>query len=711
MVVISPSMPISGPYTDHPAQLAGIVFPNQSMQALSSVIHLFGCSILAFCFARRTTGEPFFSWHTWMSMSWPRLCVLLVFLDSWLFLFSTGLLIGGAGMSSSFLNCALGIYACILLYAGSKMLIYSFLIEKVHVVWGGTHQPRLHSKVYWGCLVTMMPYVAIVIMMLIGRVAYFRDDRSCIIGLRKYAIKKMAMRTLVAAFAALTTSTINIAVLTIMHGQQLGWVCLGSCGADVTVNALVLFWVTDNIAQGGSENSPTHCPTNAPGAPVVSNQSLPDDEGVRSHVHISRERVSSVIRRGEPVVFGKPTGRRSKSFISKIGDVLRSKKDDVDDGMHQMSVQVTITTEQQGDIMMNDVKYAPRSESINESIGTSRMDLEKGEVEEEGRKETVQHGHQPHTGASGPGCALVAIALVRLVVLHASAIPVNPYLGAYARPLCSLSEINSVGGPAIASCAIASIDSQCCDSVAPGSSTDTPAAPEANGGKAKKGTIFKYIAIQIVWSNIDGSTPPIGERQAAAILSHISPAKNGMGTSLPEDRSLWPAYLSGGLLPMPTAGTSVPITPAAPSTTAYREREASVATSVVEDDEDMGESSDEREDSGYGSSSAALAVPGRPQPRPHQTYGIATSIGGHEYTLSSSHAGCDAGAHIGSMAYQFSIGRSMSASSFGVSSLRGRDDEEEEEPEGAHDDHNHTHTNGNGRKWDEDESMAMDMDL
>ncbi|KAF8698360.1 hypothetical protein RHS03_07587, partial [Rhizoctonia solani] len=403
MVVISPSMPISGPYTDHPAQLAGIVFPNQSMQALSSVIHLFGCSILAFCFARRTTGEPFFSWHTWLSMSWPRLCVLLVFLDSWLFLFSTGLLIGGAGMSSSFLNCALGIYACILLYAGSKMLIYSFLIEKVHVVWGGTHQPRLHSKVYWGCLVTMMPYVAIVIMMLIGSLISGMIDRVSLDSentrmflwplfrsrLSNPRIKKMAMRTLVAAFAALTTSTINIAVLTIMHGQQLGWVCLGSCGADVTVNALVLFWVTDNIAQGGSENAPTHCPTNAPGALVISNQSLPDDEGVKSHVHISRERVSSVIRRGEPVVFGKPTGRRSKSFISTIGDVLRSKKDDVDDGMHQMSVQVTITTEQQGDIMMNDVKYAPRSESINESIGTSRMDLEKGEVDEEGCREAV----------------------------------------------------------------------------------------------------------------------------------------------------------------------------------------------------------------------------------------------------------------------------------------------------------------------------------
>ncbi|CAE6369734.1 unnamed protein product [Rhizoctonia solani] len=269
----------------------------------------------------------------------------------------------------------------------------------------------------------MMPYVAIVIMMLIGRVAYFRDDRSCIIGLRKYAslslliydlyinmfltgmflwplfrsrlsnprIKKMAMRTLVAAFAALTTSTINIAVLTIMHGQQLGWVCLGSCGTDVTVNALVLFWVTDNISQGGSDNTPgTHCPTAGPGAPVVSNQSLTDEEGIKHPAHIGQDHMSTVIRRSEPVVFGRSSGRRSKGFMDKVRNVLRSKNDgEDDDRRHQMSVQVTITTEQQGDIMMNDVKYGPRSESLNESIGTSRVDLEKGEIDEERRRETV----------------------------------------------------------------------------------------------------------------------------------------------------------------------------------------------------------------------------------------------------------------------------------------------------------------------------------
>lgn len=36
--------------------------------------------------------------------------------------------------------------------------------------------------------------------------------------------------------------------------------------------------------------------------------------------------------------------------------------------------------------MMNDVKYAPRSESINESIGTNGPDVEKGEMlDEHGR--------------------------------------------------------------------------------------------------------------------------------------------------------------------------------------------------------------------------------------------------------------------------------------------------------------------------------------
>ncbi|PCH38965.1 hypothetical protein WOLCODRAFT_141029 [Wolfiporia cocos MD-104 SS10] len=44
--------------------------------------------------------------------------------------------------------------------------------------------------------------------------------------------------------------------------------------------------------------------------------------------------------------------------------------------------------------------------------------------------------------------------------------------------------------------------------------------------------------------------------EAAAILSHLSPSAQG-GTSLPEDRSLWPSFLSGGLLPPPDPANTV----------------------------------------------------------------------------------------------------------------------------------------------------------
>ncbi|CAE6436499.1 hypothetical protein ACGC1H_004522 [Rhizoctonia solani] len=263
-------------FTDDPTHLPTVVFPNSGMQSLSSVIHLLGVSVLGYCFARRTTF-PDLSWsQLWSTITWPRLCVILVLADSWIFVFLSGVLVLGAGLSKDDMSCSLGIYACIALYVLSKILTYGFLIEKVHVVWGGAHQPRLKSPVYRICLITVTPYVVVIALMLLGRIAFIRNDGACVIGLKRLAsltlliydlyinifltglfiwplarsklinprLKSVAVRTLVAAFAALTTSTLNIAILTVMDGRQLGWVCLGSCGTDVTINAIVLFWVT-----------------------------------------------------------------------------------------------------------------------------------------------------------------------------------------------------------------------------------------------------------------------------------------------------------------------------------------------------------------------------------------------------------------------------------------------------------------------------------
>lgn len=284
------------PFTDNPSQPPTVVFPNPGMQSLSSVIHLLGVSVLGYCFARRTTF-PDLSWNQiWSTITWPRLCVILVLADSWVFVFLSGVLVLGTGLSKDNISCSLGIYACIALYVLSKILTYIFLIEKVHVVWGGAHQPRLKSPVYRICLITVTPYAVVLVLMLIGRIAYLRDDGACVIGLKRLAsltllvydlyinifltglfiwplarsklinprLKSVAIRTLVAAGAALTTSTLNIAILTIMDGRQLGWVCLGSCGTDVTVNAVVLFWVTAPTSNNMVSHSGPHPTANGP---------------------------------------------------------------------------------------------------------------------------------------------------------------------------------------------------------------------------------------------------------------------------------------------------------------------------------------------------------------------------------------------------------------------------------------------------------------
>ncbi|CAE6475382.1 unnamed protein product [Rhizoctonia solani] len=195
------------------------------------------------------------------------------FAVSWLFVLGAGILIHGVGMATSDNACSAGIFLCIWLYALSKVLIYAFLIEKVRVVWDVVAQPRLTSPVYLVCLFVVIPVRGQA--MRFGRISFFRTDMTCVIGLKPFSsitllvydlsmnvflnamflwpllrsklisprLRVVARRTLVAAAAALATSIINIAILTVMK-HQLGWVCLGSCGTDVTLNAIVIFWVT-----------------------------------------------------------------------------------------------------------------------------------------------------------------------------------------------------------------------------------------------------------------------------------------------------------------------------------------------------------------------------------------------------------------------------------------------------------------------------------
>ncbi|KAJ7917225.1 hypothetical protein B0H13DRAFT_2444168 [Mycena leptocephala] len=101
----------------------------------------------------------------------------------------------------------------------------------------------------------------------LGRIAEFREgDGACVIGLKPTASLPLLSYDLLcflsAAVMALTTSTVNIAVLTIMKGHQFGWLCLASCGMDVILNAAALYWVTVGTSTKSLNGSGANRPLN-----------------------------------------------------------------------------------------------------------------------------------------------------------------------------------------------------------------------------------------------------------------------------------------------------------------------------------------------------------------------------------------------------------------------------------------------------------------
>ncbi|GAA6059162.1 hypothetical protein JCM10212_005507 [Sporobolomyces blumeae] len=245
----------------------------QHLRPIVTTLYLACVAILSALLAKRWLG-----WTTIKRLPVAKLLVLAVLADSFLFIFASAVIVLGVGTSFSPIACKLGIWWCIILYASSKVLIYSFLAEKLLAVYSvrpDRRIPRWRCLPYVTAMVGLAAWVAVAGAMIAGRIAFIRQhDDACVIGLRLYATvpmlvcdavvniyltaafvvpiarskwdkaQRLAMKSCVAAIAALVTSFANIAVLTIEHGHQLSWVCLGSCGLDVTVNAIILFIVT-----------------------------------------------------------------------------------------------------------------------------------------------------------------------------------------------------------------------------------------------------------------------------------------------------------------------------------------------------------------------------------------------------------------------------------------------------------------------------------
>jgi hypothetical protein len=69
-----------------------------------------------------------------------------------------------------------------------QILIYAFLSEKAYIVWsGGNEVSRFESKAYRICATVLLGYIAIGVLMILGRDSTIRSDDVCVIGLKAYA--------------------------------------------------------------------------------------------------------------------------------------------------------------------------------------------------------------------------------------------------------------------------------------------------------------------------------------------------------------------------------------------------------------------------------------------------------------------------------------------------------------------------------------------
>ncbi|KAF9357592.1 hypothetical protein BGX26_003436 [Mortierella sp. AD094] len=249
-------------------------------EVCSLLISLACITLMSVLFGRKTAGTKL------NTINYARGLVVSLYLVSWAFSFIACQLAQTNNFNT--ISCTMSIYTCIILYAFSKIIIYLFLMEKVYVV-TAVGSTRKEFTLYKVNMFLMSPYFVIVALMVVFRVAELDNEGECHIGLLKPAalplilydmflsswltllfirplmssrsllqgpskgkLRDVARRTLVGAITALVLSSANVFTLVYFQGNERGLICLSSCTADVTLNAITIHWVTSRASKSNS---------------------------------------------------------------------------------------------------------------------------------------------------------------------------------------------------------------------------------------------------------------------------------------------------------------------------------------------------------------------------------------------------------------------------------------------------------------------------
>ncbi|KAI1311922.1 hypothetical protein EDD11_003240 [Mortierella claussenii] len=293
----------------------------------SLFISLACITVMSTLFGRKTAGT------TLRSLNYARGLVVGLYLFSWLFSVIAAMLVQTNNFNM--VSCELSVFICIILYTMSKVLIYLFLIERVHIV-TAVGITRWNCPMFKFNMAVLAPYIGIFALAIYYRVGTVGDDTGiCLIGLEppasiplivydvlisgwltalflrallsstsllqgpsKSKLRDVARRTLLGSLLATLLSCANIATLVYYEGYERGVICMASCTMDVTLNAITIHWVTSR-GGGSSANSPARGASNVDHrisrlggqqfAMKVMNNNHKDVGPVESHISVSIE--------------------------------------------------------------------------------------------------------------------------------------------------------------------------------------------------------------------------------------------------------------------------------------------------------------------------------------------------------------------------------------------------------------------------------------
>ncbi|TLS27631.1 hypothetical protein PpBr36_04337 [Pyricularia pennisetigena] len=264
---------------------------------ISVIIALISCCILA-CFTSMLSASPIEPPLQAARIFLPSTVVLSIYFTSFTFVFGSSVLQFGFGSELNYATCSAATFLCLGAYVATKVFIYLFLVDRVHIV-RDSSTPRLRSKLYLLNSFGMMGvYIVIVILNFIFRITDY-DSGMCVIGMKQpvmipliafdafvniyltllflvpllklYSVKltfarpmtvhthsvsmprtapnirlqRLAMRTFIGSCCTLVSSVTNLTVLMVLNGE-VSWLCLMCCNSDILFSAIVIQWVTAN---------------------------------------------------------------------------------------------------------------------------------------------------------------------------------------------------------------------------------------------------------------------------------------------------------------------------------------------------------------------------------------------------------------------------------------------------------------------------------